>query len=98
MKFYLIFNHSGQNKTLLTGSYFGIIKIQRMMVIFMADVFNTVSGNKMFELRQAVKELRERLKTEEDPDIVAEIKKEIMEKETNYNILAERLKVQNRGI
>ena len=62
----------------------------------MADVFNT--GNKMFELRQAVKELRERLKTEEDPDVVAEIKKEIMEKETNYNILAERLKVQNRGI
>jgi len=27
-----------------------------------------------------------------------EIKKEIMEKETNYNILAERLKTQNRGI
>lgn len=64
----------------------------------MADVFNTVSGNKMFELRQAVQELRERLKTEEDPDVIAEIKKEIMEKETNYNILAERLKVQSRGI
>ena len=46
----------------------------------MADVFNTVSGNKMFELRQAVLELRERLKTEEDPDVIAEIKKEIMEK------------------
>ena len=52
----------------------------------------------MFELRQAVLELRERLKTEEDPDVIAEIKKEIMEKETNYNILAERLKVQSRGI
>ena len=52
----------------------------------------------MFELRQAVQELRERLKTEEDPDIIAEIKKEIMEKETNYNILAERLKMQNRSI
>ena len=32
----------------------------------MADVINAVSGNKMFQLKQGIKELRERLKVEED--------------------------------
>ena len=45
----------------------------------MADVINAVSGNKMFQLKQGIKELRERLKVEEDPDVIAGIKKEIME-------------------
>ena len=61
----------------------------------MADVINAVSGNKMFQLKQGIKELRERLKVEEDPDVIAGIKKEI---ETHYNILADRLKMQDRGI
>lgn len=64
----------------------------------MADVINAVSGNKMFQLKQGIKELRERLKVEEDPDVIASIKKEIMEMETHYNILADRLKMQDRGI
>lgn len=64
----------------------------------MADVINAVSGNKMFQLKQGIKELRERLKVEEDPDVIAGIKKEIMEMETLYNILADRLKMQDRGI
>ena len=80
----------------------------------MADVINAVSGNKMFQLKQGIKELRERLKVEEDPDVIAGIKKEIMEMrqqmmkvkdslkwmemETHYNILADRLKMQDRGI
>ena len=42
----------------------------------MADVINAVSGNKMFQLKQGIKELRERLKVEEDPDVIAGIKKE----------------------
>ena len=48
-----------------------------------ADVINAVSGNKMFQLKQGIKELRERLKVEEDPDVIAGIKKEIMEIHTN---------------
>ena len=64
----------------------------------MADVINAVSGNKMFQLKQGIKELRERLKVEEDPDVIAGIKKEIMEMETHYNIFADRLKMQDRGI
>ncbi|PWM76579.1 MAG: hypothetical protein DBY32_10640 [Phascolarctobacterium sp.] len=64
----------------------------------MADVINAVSGNKMFQLKQAINDLRERLKTEEEPERIAGIKKEIMELETHYNILADRLKMQNRSI
>lgn len=43
----------------------------------MADVINAVSGNKMFQLKQGIKELRERLKVEEDPDVIAGIKKKL---------------------
>ncbi|HIU64597.1 MAG TPA: hypothetical protein IAB06_06155 [Candidatus Avacidaminococcus intestinavium] len=58
------------------------------------DILSSVSGNKMAQLRQEVKDLRELLKKTDDPDKIAAIKKEIMEKETHYNILADRARLQ----
>lgn len=60
----------------------------------MSDVMRPVSGNKLVELRQTINDLREILKKEDDPDKIALLKKQIMEKETNYNILAEMARVK----
>ena len=64
----------------------------------MADVINAVSGNKMFQLKQGIKELRERLKVEEDPDVIAGIKKKLWKWKPITIFLADRLKMQDRGI
>lgn len=56
----------------------------------MADFMNPVSGNKMMELRQEIKDLRASLKTMDDPEQIKATKKLIMEKETYYNILADK--------
>lgn len=60
----------------------------------MSDILGTVSGNKMGQLRQEIKDLRALLTKTDDPDKIALIKKEIMEKETHYNILADRVRLQ----
>lgn len=56
----------------------------------MADFMNPVSGNKMMELRQEINDLRASLKTMDDPEQIKAAKKLIMEKETYYNILADK--------
>lgn len=56
----------------------------------MADFMNPVSGNKMVELRQEINDLRASLKTMDDPEQIQAVKKLIMEKETHYNILADK--------
>lgn len=56
----------------------------------MADFMNPVSGNKMMELRQEINDLRASLKTMDDPEQIKAVKKLIMEKETYYNILADK--------
>lgn len=56
----------------------------------MADFMNPVSGNKMMELRQEINDLRASLKTMDDPEQIKAVKKRIMEKETYYNILADK--------
>lgn len=56
----------------------------------MSDAINNISGNKMLQLRQEIAELRELLKKEEDAERIKGLKKAIMEKETHYNILADR--------
>lgn len=60
----------------------------------MSDIFGAVSGNKMLQLKQEINDLREILKKTDDLDKIAVIKKEIGEKETYYNILADRARVQ----
>ena len=56
----------------------------------MADVFEALAGNKMLQLKQDLKYLREKLAETADEDAKKAIRREIMEKETYYNILADR--------
>jgi len=48
----------------------------------------------MGQLRQEISDLRKMLSSTDDDEKAALIKKEIMEKETYYNILADREKVK----
>lgn len=56
----------------------------------MADITEAMAGNKMLQLKQDLKQLRERLAECTDEAAKKAIRKEIMEKETYYNILADR--------
>lgn len=56
----------------------------------MADMTESLAGNKMLQLKQDLKYLRERLAECTDEDAKKAIRREIMEKETYYNILADR--------
>lgn len=56
----------------------------------MSDMITDISGNKMLHLKQDLAFLRQRLVECSDEGIKQNIRKEIMEKETYYNILADR--------
>lgn len=56
----------------------------------MTDVLGEVAGNKMLQLKHELVELRKRLLECDDEDIKKKIRSEIIEKETYYNILADR--------
>ena len=56
----------------------------------MADVFEALAGNKMLQLKQDLKYLREKLAETTDEDAKKAIRREIMEKETYYKMLADR--------
>ena len=58
------------------------------------DFISKVAGSKMGQLRQEISDLRKMLSSTDDDEKAALIKKEIMEKETYYNILADREKVK----
>jgi hypothetical protein len=58
------------------------------------DFISKVASSKMGQLRQEISDLRKMLSSTEDDEKAALIKKEIMEKETYYNILADREKVR----
>lgn len=60
----------------------------------MGDIFTEVAGNKMLQLKQELAELRNRLTEITDENIKKKIRSEIMEKETYYNILADRNRLQ----
>ena len=60
----------------------------------MDDILSSVAGNKMGQLRQEISDLRKILAKADDPDKIAMIKKEINEKETYYNILADRARTR----
>lgn len=61
----------------------------------MTDVLGNVATNKMGQLKMEISDLRKRLKQTDDVDKIALIKKEIMEKETYYNILADRARLKD---
>ncbi len=60
----------------------------------MRDVMQAVTGNKMLDLKRELHDLRELLAKADDLDKIKVLKKTISEKETYYNILADRARVQ----
>ncbi len=55
-----------------------------------SDPIMNITGNRMFQLKQDIAALRECLAACVDEDRKKKIRSEIMEKETYYNILADR--------
>lgn len=56
----------------------------------MSDPIKDISGNKMLHLKQDLAFLRQRLAECSEESAKQSIRREIMEKETYYNILADR--------
>ncbi len=56
----------------------------------MADIVESLAGNKMLHLKQDIAFLRKRLSECESEEEKKVIRRELMEKETYYNILADR--------
>ena len=56
----------------------------------MADIVESIAGNKMLMLKQDIALLRQRLAEVQDEEGKKAIRRELMEKETYYNILADR--------
>ena len=60
------------------------------------DFISKVAGSKMGQLKQEISDLRNMVSKMDDEEKIALIKKEIMEKETYYNILADRKRVKGQ--
>lgn len=60
----------------------------------MKDFIAPVAGNKMLDLKREIKDLRDLLTETDDPEKQKRIRKTIMEKETHYNILADRARIR----
>ena len=56
----------------------------------MADIVESIAGNKMLMLKQDIALLRQRLAEVQDEEGKKAMRRELMEKETYYNILADR--------
>lgn len=56
----------------------------------MADIAETIAGSQMLHLKQDIAYLRQRLQETADEDAKKAIRRELMDKETYYNILADR--------
>ena len=61
----------------------------------MADMLESLAGNKMLMLRQDIALLRQRLAVVQDEEGKKAIRRELMEKETYYNILADRQRINH---
>ncbi|WP_293727981.1 hypothetical protein [uncultured Phascolarctobacterium sp.] len=59
----------------------------------MADIVESLAGNKMLLLKQDIAFLRQRLAECTDETAKQAIRRELMEKETYYNILADRQRI-----
>ena len=56
----------------------------------MADITEALAGNKMLLLKQEMAELRSAIAACDDEDTKKKLRRELMDKETYYNILADR--------
>ena len=61
----------------------------------MADMLESLAGNKMLMLKQEITALRERLAEVQDGEAKKAIRRELMDKETYYNILADRQRINH---
>ena len=61
----------------------------------MADIVESIAGNKMLMLKQDIALLRQRLAEVQDEEGKKAIRRELMEKETHYNILADRQRMNH---
>ena len=61
----------------------------------MADIIESLAGNKMLMLKQEIALLRERLAGVSDEEAKKAIRRELMDKETYYNILADRQRMNH---
>ena len=59
----------------------------------MQDFMEPLAGNKMYELKAEINDLRKLLAKEDDPDKIQRLNKTIAEKETYYNILADKVRL-----
>ena len=59
----------------------------------MADMLESLAGNKMLMLKQEIAALRQRLAEVQDEEAKKAIRRELMDKETYYNILADRQRI-----
>ena len=61
----------------------------------MADMLESLAGNKMLMPKQEIAALRERLAEVQDDEAKKAIRRELMDKETYYNILADRQRINH---
>ena len=61
----------------------------------MADMLESLAGNKMLMLKQDIAALRQRLAEVQDEEAKKAIRRELMDKETYYNILADRQRINH---
>ena len=61
----------------------------------MADMLESLAGNKMLMLKQEIAALRQRLGEVQDEEAKKAIRRELMDKETYYNILADRQRMNH---
>ena len=61
----------------------------------MADIIESLAGNKMLMLKQEIAALRQRLAEVQDEEAKKAIRRELMDKETYYNILADRQRMNH---
>ena len=61
----------------------------------MADIVESIASNKMLMLKQDIALLRQRLAEVQDEEGKKAIRRELMEKETYYNILADRQRMNH---
>ena len=61
----------------------------------MADMLESLAGNKMLMLKQEIAALRQRLAEVQEKKKKKTIRRELMDKETYYNILADRQRMNH---
>lgn len=56
----------------------------------MADITEALAGNKMLQLKQDMALLRQEIASCQDEEVKKKLRRELLNKETYYNILADR--------